>query len=234
MIVLWLVACVSTERIAEEHDAAAFAAGDALGAAVIAAELLSHADDAPDDDETLRHSGVCGCPCTSRVGATDSYVQELDYQQPSCIPWSGLLPADIGGHVWLDVDRGAVGLSRSEASVGGADLELGLDGTWQGTPTAWSATVSGAVRAGSLDTQLDGLTLTREGNGLSLQGRAAGGSLEGVVWSDAPAASRCPTPQQGSFVTDEATVSFEGGDIVVEWRGHEASYTACEIAPGVF
>jgi hypothetical protein len=228
------VGCVSEARVAEEHARVAEAAAQALAGSVVAAELLSHADDAPDDEPTLRHTGACGCPCTSRVGAVDSYVQELDYAQPSCIPYSGLLPTDIGGHVWLDVDRGEVGVQRSEAVLGARALELDLEGTWQGTPTAWSAELSGPLTNGALDTTLTGLQLVRDGAPLALAGGAAGGALDGVLWLDAPVADDCAAPDEGVFSLDDATVTFSGTTWQLDWRGHTATVDPCEHAPEIY
>lgn len=234
MMLLGILACVSSERIAEEQDVAILAAGDALAASLIAAELLSHADDPPSDDPGLRHEGVCGCPCTSRIGSSDSYVQELDYDTPTCLPSSGLLPTGIGGHVWLDRDGGDVHLSRSQAVVGSDLLTLDLDGTWEGPPSAWRAVASGPIAVDTLEGQVDQLTLVRQGDGLSLDGGAQGGTLTDVQWAGAPSERDCPAPDAGTFTLGEAVVTFLGEGMEVDWRGNVATVSACDAAPDFF
>lgn len=230
MILLVLTACLSAEAIQEGQDAAALDAADALAASLVLAELAAHADDPP-PETTLRHTGTCGCPCVDRVGAADSYVQELDYSQPSCIPWSGLLGADIGGHVWVDVDGDDLGIQRTQATVGGVDLLADVDGTWSGTPLAWASTLSGTVDIAPVALTVDELSLDRANGGLALEGGIAGGTLEGVRWAGSPGASACPTPDEGRFVRDDTEVVFSGSEAEVTFKGHTTRYDLCEIAP---
>ncbi len=236
---LWALAgCLSADRIAEEQQVAGQAVVDVVALSLVATELLAHAADEPTTETPptgRRHSGECGCPCIERVGTSDSYVQELDYEQPFCVPWSGLLPALVGGHVWLDVDRGDIGSDRSELSVGEHDLELDVDGTWSGDPSAWSATLSGTLGVGPTATVLSGWTIEYQTTGLLFWGEAQVGDrswvFDDLTLEPDVLSAPCVVPSSGHADDgDGAEVHFDGEGTRVGFRGHETRLAPCDLS----
>jgi len=230
------LACSGGEAdLAARQEDAAVAAADALAFAMVATELVAHTADPPTGESTERHDGTCGCPCTDRIGTDDSYVAELDYEQPTCVPSTGLLPGEIGGHVWLDYDRGDVGMSRSEAWLPGGDLTLELSGTFTGGPSLWQATLSGPMGVGDdAEATLTDLAIDLS-TSLQLDGevQAATGTarFEGLVLSHQPALDPCPLPLDGTVQVGDAEVSWSAESLTVQLEGEQAVYGPCELSP---
>ena len=231
---LLLVACADVE---ERQQAALQAASEAVPAALVVAELLQHSTAEPDPEATVtgaRHAGACGCPCISAIGTEDSYVQELDYEQPSCLPDSDLLPARVGGHVWLDYDRGEVSISRTEAWLAPralpddeAALDVELDGVFAGQRDLWEATVSGTASAGPRSTAFTDLFVDL-GRDVRFDGAVAGGRMVDLALPRRADDAPCPLPVAGSFELDGAIVRWEGEQMVVDVDGEMLRVDACE------
>jgi len=233
--VVLLVAC--DRNIEERQQAALDAASDAVPTALVVAELLQHSTQEADPETTVtgaRHAGDCGCPCIGTVGTADSYVQELDYAQPSCVPESEMLPARIGGHVWLDYDRGDFTLTRSQAWLASRALpdeehaiDADLSGVFDGKEDLWEATVSGEATAGSHSASFSELFIDL-GRDVHLDGGVAGGVMVGLSLPRRADDAPCPLPVEGSFELDGAVVTWSGDRMVVDVDGEVRDVDACE------
>jgi len=224
------------QDIAARQEAAAAAAASALSLTLVATELVSHTVDEPTTTATtLRHDGTCGCPCSDRVGTDDSFVQELDYEQPSCVPITGLLPGRIGGHVWLNYDDGTVEANRSEAWVGdeGEPIVLAIEGTFSGQRPLWDAELTGELSVGEQAVGFEGTSIAA-GTSLQLDGGLTSGELSGtfdrLVLSHQPAFDPCPLAVDGTVRFGDVAVRWEGEQILVDIGGDEASFAACELS----
>jgi hypothetical protein len=188
-----------------ELVAAGVAAADqAVGVSLVVAELLDQVDAEP-----LRHDGCGTCPCVERLGTADFYTLLADYaaepgplvdQNAGCVPTSGLVPAELRGHVWLDVIDGTVSTIRSEqATLDGRDLQPWLDADWRQEGDGWSADVGCDLQVGSLAASL-GVDVVRSGDRLVLDGLvdAAGTRVELVGVELGPEdLGDCPMPSAG-------------------------------------
>lgn len=233
--VLLVVGCAG--NVEERQQAALSAASDAVPTALLVAELLQHSTEEADPETTVtgaRHAGDCGCPCIGTIGTADSYVQELDYAQPSCVPESEMLPARIGGHVWLDYDRGDITLTRAQAWLASRALpdeeeaiDVDLAGVFEGKEDLWEATVSGEATAGPRTTSFADLFIDL-GRDVHLDGGVAGGTMVGLSLPRRADDAPCPLPVEGSFELDGAVVTWEGDRMVVDVDGEVLDVDACE------
>lgn len=224
MIAWMLMACVSSEQILEAHDRMGQDAADAWGATLVVAEWTRHTS--PQGD--ARHENTCGCPCSEAIGTDTSFVNELDYAAPSCIPWSGVLPATTTGHVWLDMQDDQLHVDRVQASVGGDPASASIDG--RVLSANGSVSLVGTVDVGDIAVQLD-IDLRVDGSDFVIDGTYA--MSEVFTVSDlrlrrdqTEADDGCPFPSAGEFRGDEGGLTF-GDGIEATWRKHTETYEAC-------
>ncbi len=236
VLVLGLVACAND--VEERQQAALAAAADAVPLVLVTAELLQHSTE-PESETTTsvtgaRHAGACGCPCVYPVGSEDSYVQELDYEQPSCVPVSDMLPARLGGHIWLDYDKGEVAASRAQAWLAPRalpdeeiPLDVDFDGVFDGKVDLWEATVSGAVSVGGREVAFDDLFIDL-GRDVRFDGAVAGGRMVDLALPRRTDDAACPMPVEGRFELDGAVVTWGKGLMQVDVDGDIVQVDACE------
>ena len=224
MILAGWLACVSAQRVADEQDALGQAAADAIGLSLVVAEWTRHVD-----ATTFRHANDCGCPCTEAIGTPDSYVNELDYASPPCVPQSGVLPTATTGHLWLDVDRGALDVSRVQVTVGGEPAAADLSGAVR--DDAGSVDMAGVVAVGPTEADID-LAFQVDGDTLVLDGTAAVGELRlelaavALPLDQTAVTVGCPVVDAGRIASDDGAVDL-GPDWLVTWRGRERSDDPC-------
>jgi hypothetical protein len=233
---LGVTACA--DNVAERQEAALASAADAVPAVLVVAELLQHSRATPDPEATVsgaRHAGACGCPCISALGTDDSYVQELDYEEPSCVPESDLLPARMGGHVWLDYDRGDVSITRAEAWLASRALpderspvDADLAGVFEGRQDLWEATVTGEATAGARFTAFTDLFIDL-GRDVRFDGAVAGGRMVDLALPRRGEDAPCPLPVDGRYEQDGAVVTWVQDRMVVDVDGEVRDVDACEL-----
>lgn len=143
-IALLLTACGSPAEEMEgalriSNDALAFALLASEGAAWVDAQEPTRGDGTADwpSNPGLRHGAPSDCPTIKREDGTDGQF-DLEAVYPGCVSQSELVPAVLGGSLFLAGDTDTVVFDYSGLNVGNTRIAAGaLSGTREATIEQW-------------------------------------------------------------------------------------------------